>query len=476
MEGTVTQTLASFAAATSFKDLPPDVVHETKRLFLDVVGCAVGSTTLKKGRIAVAYARENGGRPDSTILGTSHKVPAALAAFANGELMHTLDFCPLLPPAHIAPFVTAPVLALAETKQASGQTLLVAVALAHEVASRVGLSLDPMRIKAGGLVAPSWGLGFNAFGGAAGAAKILGLDEDAMSDAFGLAGYLAPVPSHNKCLNTPAGGGLAKYGPAGWTAQGSVTSAILASMGYDGDRTVLDGDFGFWAMAGSKNFDQGKIIDGLGKEWNVLRAMYKRWPASGLFEAPIGTFAKIVAEHNLRPEEIEAVLIKNEGQGMLPKFTDRELRHHIDAQTNLPYHIAMIAHGIEGSPAWQSDENMNKPSVRALMKKVTVEPYDRAEETRHQELVVERRAYIDRRPCFIQVTARGQVFSEAGEYAYWLSVGNPAYRASDADLARKFGTNAREALPPQKIERAVDKIMNLEKLQNSADLVAELVP
>ena len=50
------------------------------------------------------------------------------------------------------------------------------------------------------------------------------------SVSFGLAGYCSPVPSHNKSLNTTAGGGLSKYGPAGWTAQGGVTAAMLASI------------------------------------------------------------------------------------------------------------------------------------------------------------------------------------------------------------------------------------------------------
>ena len=476
MDGTVTQTLARFVAKSTFDDLPQDVAHETKRILLDVIGCALGSNGLAKGRIAIAYARQIGGAPEATILGTRERAPAALAAFANAELIHTMDFCPLLPPSHIAPFVTAPAMVFAEAKRAPGKNLIAAVAIAHEVASRVGLSLDPMRVKAGGLVAPSWGLSFDQFGATAGAAKILNLDETTVSDALGLAGYFAPVPSHNKFLNSPHGGGLAKYGPAGWTAQGGVTCALLASMGYEGDRTVLDGDYGFWAMVGSKNSDIGKIVNGLGETWNLRLAMYKRWPCSGHFQAPVGTFAKIVADNDLRPDEIEAVLIKNEGQSMLAKFTFRELRNHIDAQTNLPYHIAMIAHRIEGSPAWQADENMNNPTVRAFMNKVTVEAYDRAEETRYQELVVERRPYIDRRPCFVEVTARGKKFSEAGEYAYWLSTGNPAYRASDGDLANKFRRNAERTLPPAKIDRAIDRIMNLEKLGNSAELFEELVP
>lgn len=474
MAGPITHALARFVAETSFGRLPQDVVHETKRILLDVVGCALGSNDLDKGRLAIDFVCRAGGRPEVTVLGTSERTTTALGAFANGELMHTTDHCPLLPPAHIAPFVTPAPLALAESLKAPGTTLITAVALAHEVASRVGLSLDPMRIKKGGLVARSWGLGFNAFGAAAGAAKILGLDENRTTDALGLAGYLAPVPSHNKFLNTPEGGGLAKYGPAGWTAQGGVTAAVLAGMGYEGDRSVLDGDHGFAAMTGSQGCDPDKITDGLGESWNIRRVMYKRWPCAGLFQAPIGAFTRIVHDHDLRPDEIHSVLILNEEQGTLPRFRYTDIRHNVDTQNNLAYNIALAAHRVTVSSAWQSRRYTDDPSVRALMEKVSIEPYPRAEETRYQELVVERRPYIERRPCLVKVVARGQEFTQMVEYAHWLVVDNAEYRATDEDLAEKFRANAANTLPPAKIERAIEKLMMLETLTDPAELMTEL--
>ena len=83
----VTETLAEFGAALKYEDLPADVVHETKRCILDAVGCGVGSVDLDKGRLAVKLARQMGGNPEATILGTGEKVPAPTAAFANAELI-----------------------------------------------------------------------------------------------------------------------------------------------------------------------------------------------------------------------------------------------------------------------------------------------------------------------------------------------------------------------------------------------------
>jgi 2-methylcitrate dehydratase PrpD len=364
---------------------------------------------------------------------------------------------------------------MAESRKASGKALIVAVALAHEVASRVGLSLAAMRVAAGG-IAPSWGLSFDEFGAAVGAAKILNLSEEAISDALGLAGYFAPVPSHNKFLATPEGGGMAKYGPAGWTAQGGVTAAVLASMGYQGDRTVLDGPSGFSAMVGSEQFDADRVTEGLGSQWNILRVMYKRWPCAGNFQAPLGAFTKLVEEHDLKPEEIEGIHVENEAFAMLPRFQFDQLRHNVDTQTNLAYLLSVAAHRVKISSAWQSKEVRETPSVRELMLKVAIEAYPRADETRHQELVVEGREYIERRPCLIRVRARGTEFTQGAEYAYWLAAENEDYRASDEDLAEKFAANAGASLPPARLGSAMHKIMHLEELDCVSTLFHELVP
>ena len=474
MESNSALTLASFAAETTYADLPAEVVHEVKRMLLDVIGCALGAVSVAKGRLAIRFARETGGRAEASIIGTADRVGMGAATFANAELMHALDYCPLLPPGHITPFVTAAPLAAAEAQEASGRTLILAVAMAHEVASRIGLSLDAMRAQAGGKLGQTWGLGFNTFGAAAGVGKVIGLDAAAMNDAFGLAGYYSPVPSHNKSLNTTAGGGLSKYGPAGWIAQGGLTAARLASLGYEADRSVLDGAYGYWAMAGSKDCQFERITAGLGEDWNVLRVLYKAWPSCGLFQSPLGAFTELIEAHGLKPEEIDRVSILNEAQGQLPRF-QTEVNNHVDSQNNLAFNIAVVAHRIRPGARWQSDEVLGHPGIRALASKVSVEAYARAEETRKLELEVERLPYIDRRPCVVEVAARGKVLRQEAEHARWLSRRHTQFCASDADLADKFRSNVAEVLSPQQAERAIDKIMSLDRLASVSLPMADLV-
>jgi 2-methylcitrate dehydratase PrpD len=467
----VTERLANFVSRTQYADLPADVVHETKRILLDVLGCALGSVNLPKSTISIEVAREFGGRPEATILGSREKTSAPLAAFANGELMNALDYCAVLPPNHITAFVVPAVMAVAEAKKASGRDLLAGVALAHEVASRVGLSLDSLRGGKEGEVAETWGLGFTVFGSAAGAAKILGLEGNAMLDALGLAGYFAPVPSHNSFLLTKKGGGLAKYGPAGWSAQGGVTTAMLASKGYAGDRVILDSHVGFAAMTGSQSFKPEKITDGLGELWNLKRVTYKCWPCCGLFQGPLGAFSKLVADHDLGPEEIESVLVRNESMTLVPRFRDNGIDHHVDMQFSIHYNLAMAAHRVPVGAGWQDERWLNHAGVRALMKKIVIEPFADAAAMRHQELVVGGKAYIERRPTWVQVKARGTTFTQTADYAKWLSTDNPEYRATDEDLAQKFRANSTATVGDAKVEQAIERIMNLERVEDLGELI-----
>jgi 2-methylcitrate dehydratase PrpD len=151
------------------------------------------------------------------------------------------------------------------------------------------------------------------------------------------------------------------------------------------------------------------------------------------------------------------------------------VNNHVDSQNSLAFNIAVVAHRIRPGARWQSDEVLNHPGIRALAAKVSVKAYAKAEETRKQELEVERLPYIDRRPCVVEVVARGKVLRKEADHARWLSHRNEKFRANDADLVDKFRSNVAETLSPQKTERAIDKIMNLDKIASVSLSMADLV-
>ena len=153
---TVADSLAGFVAATRFDDLPADVVHESKRILVDSLGCAVAGIDDKKGRIAVEFAGMLGGVDETaTIFGSARRSSVFGAAFANGELINALDFDAVLPPGHVSPYVLPGALAVAEAGGVAGAQLLLAVALSHELSNRVGKGMDYIRDTIDGRIMPA---------------------------------------------------------------------------------------------------------------------------------------------------------------------------------------------------------------------------------------------------------------------------------------------------------------------------------
>jgi 2-methylcitrate dehydratase PrpD len=474
MDESVTETLARFSAALQYDHLPDHIAHEIKRLLLDTVACGLGGLELDKGRMALGLARQSGGRSEATIIGTRDKAPAAMAAFVNGELMNGLDWCALQPPAHVAPYVIPSVLALGELHRATGKELIAALAVAHELTCRIADSLGNLRGPPGGLPARSFGMGCNQFGATAGAARILQLDADKMRHALGIAGYYAPVASHNKYTYT-VHPGLAKYGPSGWIAQAGVITAVFAEQGYRGDDTVLDGEYGFWAMNGSPFCEWDKLTTGLGMEWAFLAIGYKYWPCCGMFQTPLDVFTKIIGDHDLSPSEIAKVVVMNEAMNSLPRYMNVDVRDHVEAAASLPYNIAVAAHRVPRGPKWQWRETLENPEIRRFMNRVEQAVYPRCEEMRHQDLVVDGRRNLKHRPARVEVHARGRIFADAVDYANWIPNDVPETRASDEGLAAKFQAGAEGVLSKRDADAAVDCIMHLEDLGDCSKLAALLV-
>jgi len=464
----VTKELADFCAAHKFEDLSPEVIDETKRIVLDAIGCALGGHGVDKGKMAVALSQMTGGKEEASIFGSKGKFPTSLAAFANGELMNALDWCPVVPPAHAPPFVLPPVLALAQARSRSGKALIAATALGLEVTARLSAATGGLRSGKDGVPRRVWGLSATSIGGTAGSAHLIGLDAHRMLHALGTSGYYAPVASHTK-FNYTIEQGYAKYGPSGWTAQGAVTTALLAEMGYHGDTTFLEGPYGFYVQTGADSWSPDKVRDQLGRQWVFMSVAYKPWPTCGIFQSPANILQELIDEIDLRPEEIDDVEMKVETIGTLPAYANTEPMDHVEAASSAPYIVAVIAHRIKRGPGMQARSVIDDPKIRALMKKVRVSLNPRCEILRHQDITVEGRPYARHRPGHIAVKARGQVFERTADFCDWMSI-DPDYRPSNEALAGKFRDNAAIVLSSTKAERAIELILKLDKLDDLSAL------
>lgn len=466
MEG-LTQKLADFAVNMTYEDLPPEVSYECKRLLLDSIGCALAGLATEKGKLSVALAKRLGGPPESTIIGTQGKVSSASAAFANGELINALDYDALLAPVgHVSPFVIAAPLAMGELVRASGKDLIVAIALSHEIASRLAAGLVTggrftKEVPGKGITMgfPVQGYGLCIFGGVAGTGKILGLDRDKMCHALGISGYICPVPTLMKfAITVPSA--MSKYLSAGWISKAEVITALLAEMGYTGDREVLDGEYGFWKSFASDGFIPEVVTRRLGEDWCLpYKLAYKAYPCCGVMQDALDYFRQIIEENSLEPDDIEQVKVSLNSLAELPLWQNRQIETHIEAQFSVAYAFAVAAHRISIGPEWQNPNTFTNEKVMEFMKKVSCDTYSDYSYLLSQpivEVAVRKRGYGERK-----------VYSKRANFSEVTNMG-------DDELIEKFIRNSSGILAQTDANKVVKEILRLGELQDISELLLRL--
>ncbi len=464
MVETITGHLARFVADTGFDDLPQEIMHESKRLLLDSIGCAIAGVHSQKGQIGIRFALSEATGSESTIIGSGRKASCLGAAFANGETMNSLDHEAVLSPGHVQPSLVVPAyLAFAEHRTLPARYLILAVALGLEISARIGAALPHYRDAVGEKVAvpPVSGFDCAVFGGTAGLCKMMGLDQSATRNALGIAASVAPLPTGGKLART-YGMPSIKYVLAGWLCQAELTAAQLARMGHSGDTSVFEGDYGFWRLYGCTKWDPEPLLDGLGSVWRLRSTRYKSYPCCGALQTAVDCFVSLVSGNDIMPPEIEAVEAGIEGFCDEPMFKGTRLDSEADAQFNVAYQFAVAAHRVPVGPAWYGQHTMRNPEILGFMKKVKSGP--------HPGYAAAIRKDPTSTLSEVRIMARGKVFSEERTH----HKGSPALettRMSDSDLMAKFRTNASGILSSDRIDRSIELIMGLETVDDVSALM-----
>jgi len=133
---------ADFIVRTKFEDLPPNVVHYTKRFILNHIGCILAGKGYRSSDIVADVVAGLGGESQSTVIGYGIKTSCANAALANGIIGYAAELNDehRRGTQHPVIAVGPATLAMAERDHARGKSVLTAVALGTELMIRVGES------------------------------------------------------------------------------------------------------------------------------------------------------------------------------------------------------------------------------------------------------------------------------------------------------------------------------------------------
>jgi len=284
------------------RKLPEDVASKAEHCLLDMIGCCLEAGDLPWSRQAAALARDVGGNPTATIIGSADRVTAAEAAFANAVQAHGLIREDMHPPStsHIGVIVLPAAIALAESNRRSGAEFLSAVVAGYEAMGRLGRVLvdsQTARIfRPTGLVGP--------VGAAAATALLLRLNEDETVNALALAGNQAA--GLNEWAHTAT---TEVFFHAGFAARGGIVAAMLASHGATGAESIVDGDAGMAAAYGGST-RLGALASNLGGPPEILSVYHKPAPACHFAQTPCQAALKLNREGCISPSDIERVEVR----------------------------------------------------------------------------------------------------------------------------------------------------------------------
>lgn len=460
----VTKILADYAVKAKYEDFPERVINWTKLLILDSLGCALGGSVTKPGKVLTKVVRDLGGEPESTIIGDGSKVACHEAALVNSYLADVLDFEDTYtaighPGANIIP----PALAVGERERVSGKGFITSVVVGHEVSIRIGLALTPSR----GVLSDVVGFAcWQMFGAIAAAGNILGLDPDEMVEAFGIGGAGAPVPAGNKWgwEDRPLCWLKQNFGEA---SRVGVFAALLRQQGFRGRRTILEdtkhpmlNTQGFWRIIGSDRCDFDQMVKGLGKEYEIMNESLKPYSSCRLTHTTIEAVKAIMDSRNVTPEGIKKIIVKGP-EFLKAFFGDYRPSSCIDGEFSIPYTVAMAALGGKPGPNWYTNEKLTNPKVLALADKVEIMIDPKIDKLWRNNLI----------PSLVQITTQdGKTFSKLIEYPLW----SPQRPATRDEVENKFRNLASFVLENEQIENIVQKVRKLEEVSDVSELAEQL--
>lgn len=362
-----TERLAAYATTLRYDDIPPAVIERAKHCLIDAVGCVVFGQQFPWSQIVLAEASSSGrGGPcrlPGIKDGTFHVPQAALAL---GTLAHAFEFDNLRKPGtgvHAGATVALPALAMAQSINASGASLVAAIVAGIEVMFRVGLatlhSAEKVGFHAPGLTGP--------FGAASACASLMRLSAVETANAFGIAGSMA---GGLLAFAKAGSGGMVKRLHLGRAAEAGVVAARLAQRGYEGPRNVLEGRYGLLdAFCDDKN--PSLLTKGLGVVYETDRICFKRYPCHVTAHVPVQLLRGFMEQYGFGGDDIRELAI-GASEKVASHHSERDPADIMLAQYSVPFCAAIAAYHDPLDPAVFCDRIVAEQRVRELARRISM--------------------------------------------------------------------------------------------------------
>lgn len=286
--------------------LPADALEKTKHHTLDTLAAMVSGSQLAPGKLAIAFARANGGTSVATVAGSNVVCGPMEAALANGMLAHSDETDDTHAPSQSHPgcAVVPAALAAGEKFAVDGTGFLRAVALGYDIGPRVTMSLGALAYmdeshRSTHTISAEFGAA-----AAAGCAAHLNpqqmrwLLDYAAQQASGIAAWQRDTEHIEKSLVF-----------AGFGARSGVTAALLIQAGGTGIADIFTGADNFF-LAFNPKADPEKLIEKLGERYEVTRTSIKKWTVGSPIQAPLDALELMFKKRAFDAGQVKSVMVR----------------------------------------------------------------------------------------------------------------------------------------------------------------------
>ncbi len=453
-----TYLFAKSLADIRYEDLPPGVVDATKKQVLDQLGVAIGGFSKPGPKELREIVIDWDGREESTIIGTSQKIPAPNAAQVNATMAHALDYDDVHETAivHSGVAIIPTCIAVAEQKgNVDGRELIASIAVGVDMMCRLALATTPGKSP----IETGWHLTtlFGFIGAAGVTGRMLGLDEEKIVNAMGIAYH--QCSGNGQCVKD---GALTKRLGPGFAVKGGITAALLAEKGVSGAHNCLEGEWGLYNLYMHGDYDPKILTADLGKRFEGTNVTIKPYPCCRGIHPAIDAALALVDEYSITTDNVkEIALFVSEAHYSLlctPQDAKFKPRSPVDAQFSIPWGVATAIARRRATLADFSEEAIQSRDIPEVVSKIRVEI----------DASLKRSETIE--PTRVQITTeQGDVYSkEVGH-----PMGSLERPMSFDDCAGKFRDCAKQ-LGDEKIDRAIELTGQLEKVNDIGEIISQL--
>ena len=436
----VMRKLSAYIAAAPRRQLPAAVMERAKHHTLDTIAAMISGSRLLPGRCAIDYVAQMGGAAEAAVLGSNLVVPAVNAALANGMLGHSdeTDDAYYLALVHPGCSVVPAALAMAEREHRGGTALLRAIVLGYDVCARVSIALGIENFRSAGHSTHSYG---GTFGAAVAAGALANLSAER---ARHLLSYASQQASGLSCWARDTEHIEKAFHFGGMPARNGVTAATMVAGRFTAVEDVFSGDRGFF-HAHERYIDPEKLVEGLGRRYDIMNTAIKRWAVGYPIQAPLDALSNIMAAHAITAKDVERVAVTIDEQGA------KTVNARKMASINVQHLMAMML--VDGEITFASSHDaarVGDPAVLAVKRRIELSGSRELTRARTTQAIVE------------VTTRRGERLRHHTK-AVRGSATNPMARE---EIAIKCGDLLAPVLGSRRARQLVDAVWNIERVKD----------